>query len=214
MWVAIGLVCLLSPVDGAQTGVFAPQGAYAGHWGVDLGTPVGTPVRAPLDGSVSFAGSVASMRTVTVQQGELKVSVSYLSTVQVSAGQRVNRGDILGTSGLAHGEPAVHLSVRLGGSYVDPGPFLRCSFRPISDALRLVPYPGGSAHRNTGRNVRPTAPRPPAHGRGRLPPARTGHGRVHAGGSSLAKSRPSRVGAGASVGHDPSRGRRRRLLRR
>lgn len=153
MWMAVGLVCLLAPVSGPTVSSFAPVGLYVGHWGVDLGTSAGTVVRAPLSGTVTFAGSVAGMRSVTIQDGDLKVSVSYLSEMEVARGVRVDRGSVVGRSGLAHGSEALHLSVRIGNRYVDPAPFLQCRFRPISEALRLVPYPGGSANRNPGRNL-------------------------------------------------------------
>ena len=70
MWMAVGLACLIAPVTGSQTAPFAPEGAYAGHWGVDFTAAEGSAVKAPLSGTVSFAGSVAGMQTVTIEQGE------------------------------------------------------------------------------------------------------------------------------------------------
>jgi len=153
MWLLVGFACLLAPVPGAVQTPFAPTGAYAGHWGVDLAAEMGTAVRAPVGGTVSFAGSVAGMLTVTIVSGEMKVSVSYLSSVGVSRGDEVQAGEVVGQSGVAHGGDALHLSVRLHGQYVDPAPFLACRFGPISDALRLVPYPDRSANRIAGRNL-------------------------------------------------------------
>lgn len=174
MWLAVGLVCLLAPIFGQQVGSFAPEGAYAGHWGLDLAASSGSSVRAPLAGTVSFAGSVAGMRTVTILNGDMKVSVSYLSEVEVASGTRVERGTTVGRSGVAHGTEAVHVSVRIDDQYVDPAPFLECRFRPISEALRLVPYPGGSANRNTRRHVRPPARGASPHRRGGVSPVGPG----------------------------------------
>src|SRR5690606_20070506 len=182
-------------------------------WGVDFAAAEGAVVKAPLAGTVSFAGLVAGMRTVTIEQGGMKVSVSYLADVEVATGQRVGRGVVIGTSGRAHGEAAVHLSVRLGGEYVDPAPFLRCSFNPISDALRLVPYPGSRANRNSRRYVRPAAPRPSPHRRGGLPATPARPGGVHAGRRPMAEGGATRVGSRTPLGDDPSGGCRRRLLR-
>jgi len=50
MWMAVGLVCLLAPVPGEQLAPYAPVGAYAGHWGIDLAAEVGTDVAAPIGG--------------------------------------------------------------------------------------------------------------------------------------------------------------------
>lgn len=213
MWMAVGLVCLLSPVPGPVSEPFAPVGAYAGHWGVDIAASAGTPVVAPVTGTVTFAGSVAGMRSVTIEAGAVKVSMSYLGEVSVSAGMEVSRGQEVGTSGLAHEQEAVHLSVRLDGSYVDPGPFLRCRFRPIAEALRLVPYPGGSANRTTRRHLRPAPSRPSAHGRGGLSSTRLGSRRLHARRRSLAKSGTQGLRPRAPLGDDPPGRSGSRLLR-
>lgn len=163
MWMLVALACLLPPVPGGVVAGFAPQGAYGGHWGIDLASAEGSPVRAPLSGVVSFAGSVAGMRTVTVVSGDLKVSVSYLSALASSSGQVVRRGQVVGQSGRAHGHEAVHLSIRIGDRYVDPAPFLACRWRPISDALRLVPYPGAGANRTSRWDLRPAPSGTPAY---------------------------------------------------
>ncbi|MDH3308690.1 MAG: peptidoglycan DD-metalloendopeptidase family protein, partial [Acidimicrobiia bacterium] len=84
---------------------------------------------------VTFAGRVAGMRSVTIRvNDELRVSLSYLSSVAVSVGDRVPAGRIVGRSGLAHGEPAVHMSTRIDGTYVDPMGYLRCR----SGTIRLL----------------------------------------------------------------------------
>lgn len=213
MWMAVGLVCLLAPVPGEQLAPYAPVGAYAGHWGIDLAAEVGTDVAAPIGGEVTFAGVVAGTKTVTIRRGPSKVSVSYLSEISVEAGDRVGPGRIIGRSGLAHGEPAVHLSLRLDGEYVDPAPFLACRFRPLSEALWLVPYPEASANRNPGRYLRPAPSRPPAHRRSRVSAAGPGHGGVHARRGAVAEGGQAGVRRRASVGDDPPRRRGSRLLR-
>ena len=72
---------------------FAPQGPYAGHWGVDLQAEAGTPVVAVAAGVVTFAGPVAGRLSVTVHHGGgVRTSYSYLSAVTVAAGQAVAAG--------------------------------------------------------------------------------------------------------------------------
>ncbi len=115
---------------------FDPSTGYAGHWGVDIAAQPGSEVRAPDSGVVTFAGRVAGMRSVTIRMGDgLRVSLSYLSSIEVSAGERVRAGTVVGRSGLAHGEPALHVSTRIGGTYVDPIEYLRCR----SGTIRLLP---------------------------------------------------------------------------
>ena len=131
------VACLLAlPVDGAISEGFAPGPGFEGHWGVDLEAPPGTPVLAMAGGIVSFAGSVAGMSTVTVDHGDgMKTSSSHLSVVSVVEGEVVERGDVVGVSGSAHGRPGVHVSVRVDGEYVDPEPLLRC----LGGVIRLLP---------------------------------------------------------------------------
>lgn len=156
---AVLALCLTAPVPGPVVAGFAPVGDYEGHWGIDFAAEVGDPVAAPVGGTVTFAGSVAGMKTVTIQPVEgVKVSVSYLSSIEVSTGDAVGEGAFVGTAGLAHGEPAVHLSVRIDDVYVDPAPFLDCQPTDITRALRLVtppqPYPRRRGDRDIRRHVR------------------------------------------------------------
>jgi Peptidase family M23/Putative serine esterase (DUF676) len=133
----------LRPVDGPVVQPFEPPASVygAGHRGVDFAAPPGTPVRAAGDGVVSFAGRVAGTLHVTVAHaGDLRTSYSFLSSVLVRAGQRVARGDVVGSSGGAgtdHDGSVLHLGLRIGDRYVDP----MLLFRPgdLTKLVRLVP---------------------------------------------------------------------------
>lgn len=143
---AIAAICLLPPVSGPVVADYSPNGRYAGHWGVDYGARTGDPVHAPVSGLVTFAGSVAGMKTITIQPVDgFKVSVSYLSSISVGAGRYVVRGTRIGRAGTEDGVPAVHLSTRIDGRYVDPEGQMGCLSTEITRALRLVtpprPYP-------------------------------------------------------------------------
>ena len=119
---AITAVCLSPPVDGEVTKPFAPSGSYAGHWGVDFEANYGEAVVAPSSGRVTFAGSVAGMRSVTIQPVPgYKISISYLSEIGVRRGDWVHRGHVVGRAGLEDGMKGVHLSTRINGSYVPDG---------------------------------------------------------------------------------------------
>lgn len=201
LWL-LGFICLSMPVSGQIVNGYEPDGRYAGHWGVDIAVPVGTSVQAPLAGSVVFAGSVAGTMTVTIETEGMKVSLSYLSSISVSGGDHVAVGSTVGASGIDHGVPAVHMSVRVGGEYVDPALFLRCRFGPISDGLRLVPYPVGSENRNSRRHVRSAPPRPSPHGRSRLPSTSVGFGSLRSGRISLAEGGALGLVARGSHGDD------------
>ena len=140
------LICpgAVRPVPGDVLREFAPQGAYAGHWGVDLASGIGSPVRAARDGIVTFAGPVAGRISVTIRHGGgVRTSYSYLSDVAVGAGAPVRSGSVIGHSGVDHGIPAVHFSLRLGDRYLDPLPWLSCSGWVPGDGVRLAPVATG-----------------------------------------------------------------------
>lgn len=132
-------VGLQPPVQGPLVGRFAPEGRYGGHWGVDWAVPVGTAVRAAAPGTVTFVGVVAGNRTVTIHHGGgLRTSYSYLDETAVQGGQWVPARAMVGRSGVAHGVPSVHFSLRLGHRYLAPLPALGCRTYPPAPALRLV----------------------------------------------------------------------------
>lgn len=128
---------MVSPVDGPVAREFAPEGQYAGHWGIDFAVPVGTPVRAIAPGVVSFSGSVAGRLSVTIDHGGgLRTSYSYLSDRSVSQGEVVAAGTIVGFSGVDNGIDALHLSMRVNDVYINPG--FSCAALVPARGLRLV----------------------------------------------------------------------------
>ncbi len=188
------LFCLQAPVPGEVVAPFAPIGRYEGHWGLDLSANYGSSVRAAGAGLVTFAGSVAGMRSVTIDHGGgLRSSVSYLSEIVVEQGVRVETGIVVGRSGIAHDRAALHFSVRVDGHYSDPLPYLLCGAGDPRRLYLLPPpsrrpaqsrqsgenrgrlggsYPRRCAQRPTRGYLRPSSHRPPPGRRGRLPPAR------------------------------------------
>jgi murein DD-endopeptidase MepM/ murein hydrolase activator NlpD len=151
----LSAICLMAPVGGPVTAGYGPVGDYGGHWGVDYAAALETVVRAPTDGTVTFAGSVAGMNTITIQPLDgFKVSVSYLAHISVHSGQVVHRGDRIGLSGSPHGIPGVHMSLRVGGRYVNPAGHIGCRSTDISRALRLITPPGPYARRGANRDSR------------------------------------------------------------
>ena len=182
---ALSAVCLMAPVDGPVVAGYAPVGSYGGHWGLDYASAPGTSVRAPASGRVTFAGSVAGMRSVTIEPvAGFKVSLSYLSEIMVSSGAAVDRGDVIGRSGSPHGVDGVHMSTRIDGEYVDPVSQLGCRDTDITRALRLVtppgPYARQRAHRDPGRDFRPDPYRPSSRRGDGAVRSRTRPGVVHA----------------------------------
>lgn len=139
-WAAPCRIELAPPVPGKAVRPFAPA-EEGGHWGVDLSSPRGGVVRAPVTGTVTFSGTVAGMRSVTLApSSRVRVSLSYLSEVWVAKSQRVRAGQPLGRSGADRGLWAVHLSLRMDGRYLDPSPALDCRSGggSVGGSLKLV----------------------------------------------------------------------------
>ncbi len=139
------------PLRGEVTARFNAADRYgSGHRGIDIVARPGEAVSASHDGTVTFVGSVAGVLSVTlIHESGWRTSYSYLGTTSVEVGERVSRGDRLGTAGSLHGSSSagVHFSLRIGDDYVDPGPFL------VEGAPVLLPPPsdGGGAGGETDR---------------------------------------------------------------
>ena len=106
----------------------APRGRTS-HQGIDLAAPAGTPVRCTAPGFVLSAGrSGAFGRLVVVEHGSgWETRYAHLKRIRVRAGERVRRGQIVGTvghSGNATGNH-LHYEVRRNDRPVDPWPLMQ-----------------------------------------------------------------------------------------
>ena len=99
------------------------------HKGVDLAGATGTPIRAAADGVVSRADWFSSYGLyVSLEHGgSLQTRYGHMSRLNVAAGQRVHKGDVIGyigTTGRSTG-PHLHYEVRIAGAAVNPVPYLQ-----------------------------------------------------------------------------------------
>ena len=105
-------------------------GAYQiPHKGVDYRAAIGTPVTVINSGIVRLVANYRDYGKMVVVDHGLGVMSFYLhlSEINVSEGQVVQRGQIIGLSGdtgYAEG-PHLHLSIRINGVSVDPVTFLK-----------------------------------------------------------------------------------------
>ncbi len=103
----------------------APEQPYGrGHRGVDLGGRDGQPVLAAGAGIVAFAGPVAGRPVVSIDHPNGLRTTYEPVLATVTAGQRVARGDPIGTLQAGHpgctAAACLHWGVRRGEEYLDP----------------------------------------------------------------------------------------------
>ncbi|MCB2079346.1 MAG: M23 family metallopeptidase [Novosphingobium sp.] len=104
-------------------------GGRRAHKGVDLAGPVGTPIHATADGMISKASWFSSYGLyVSIEHGgDIQTRYAHMSRLNVAAGQRVRKGDIIGfigSTGRSTG-PHLHYEVRVQGKAVNPVPYMQ-----------------------------------------------------------------------------------------
>lgn len=94
------------------------------HKGLDIAAPIGTPIYATANGRVLSAGRDGAYGlTVTIDHGAGIVTLfAHMHRINVTAGQKVSRGELIGTIGKTGRTtgPHLHYEVRLNGVPVDP----------------------------------------------------------------------------------------------
>ena len=112
---------------GERVDPFLGEGAF--HPGIDIGAPYGTPVHVTADGIVVYAGVINGYgRAVIVNHGHgIRTLYAHMSALVVTAGQRIDRGEVVGyvgDSGRSTG-PHLHYEVRVNNDPVNPYRYLR-----------------------------------------------------------------------------------------
>ena len=130
-------VNFLLPVEGIRSGSFGRRRVFNGqsrrpHSGMDIAADQGTPVRAPSAGTVIELGDFFfSGNLVYIEHGQGMISLfAHLSEINVSLGEQVEKGQVIGRVG-ATGRvtgPHLHWSLGLNGNWIDPALFL-----PVED---------------------------------------------------------------------------------
>jgi murein DD-endopeptidase MepM/ murein hydrolase activator NlpD len=117
------------PVNGPITSPFCERRAWeACHPGIDIGVPSGTPIRAAGTGVVAIAGWVSGYGNYTCinHGGGFSTCYGHQSRIEVSVGQHVTQGQIIGLTGctgLCFG-PHLHFEVRINGAVTNPVNYL------------------------------------------------------------------------------------------
>lgn len=115
---------LNTPIKGVLTSTFGEQRGGNNHKGIDLAANSGTPIEAALDGTVYFSGVASGYgNVVMIDHGDNTETVyAHCSTLKVSTGEKVTKGQIIaevGSTGDSTG-PHLHFEIRVNGTPVDP----------------------------------------------------------------------------------------------
>jgi len=127
---------------GQRSDPFSGEGAL--HWGVDITAGMGTPIHAAADGVIAdaeFSGGYGRMVLIDHGNG-LQTLYGHMSKLGVVPGQEVRRGEIIGfvgSSGRSTG-PHVHFEVRMGGTAVNPAPYLTRSAVTMQPVQPDLPF--------------------------------------------------------------------------
>jgi murein DD-endopeptidase MepM/ murein hydrolase activator NlpD len=117
------------PVSGPITSGFCERRSYeACHPGIDIAVPTGTPIHAAASGRVAIAGWVGGYGNYTCIQHSASLSSCYghQSSIQVSVGQSVSQGEVIGLAGSTGNStgPHLHFEVRINGAVTNPMNYL------------------------------------------------------------------------------------------
>lgn len=101
---------------------------YEFHDGLDISAPAGTPVLAAADGVITLAGRYGDTgNTVSIDHGYgYETGYGHMSAIYVTEGQKVERGQKIGSvgnTGRSTG-PHLHYAVKVAGSKVNPRIFM------------------------------------------------------------------------------------------
>ncbi len=123
----------MAPVNGWLTSSFGARvspftGEKGGHQGIDLASPIGTPIAAPGDGVVIFSGAKEGFGNfIMIAHGNGIVSrFGHNAENMVQPGQKVKRGDQIGTVGMTGRTtgPHLHYEILVDGVNVNPKRFI------------------------------------------------------------------------------------------
>ncbi len=115
------------------TSTFGQAGAYWSsgyHTGLDFAAPTGTLIKAVHTGTITSAGWDGSYgyKTVLTLDDGTEIWYAHQSSINVSVGQKVNTGDVIGRVGATGNVTGahLHLEVHTGGSSsgIDPAAWL------------------------------------------------------------------------------------------
>ncbi|MBC8570049.1 LysM peptidoglycan-binding domain-containing M23 family metallopeptidase [Zongyangia hominis] len=121
-----GISGFLWPAAGGY--ISCGYGGYAGHYAIDIAGTGNGPVYASMSGTVVYAKNQSSGygRHILINHGNgVYTLYAHCNALYVTAGQRVNQGDVIGQvgqTGNAYGRH-LHFEIRVNGRYMNPAQY-------------------------------------------------------------------------------------------
>lgn len=117
------------PIEGRVSGLFGRRRVFNGqprrpHSGMDIAAPTGTEIHAPAAGIIRETGNYFfNGNTVFIDHGQGLITMfCHMDRIDVTPGETINQGDVLGTVGMTGRVtgPHLHLGVSLNDARVEP----------------------------------------------------------------------------------------------
>ena len=133
------------------------------HKGLDIAAPLGKPIHSAMDGQVIFAGRKGGYGLlVTIKSGYEEIKYGHCSSLIVSKGQYVTKGDtiaLVGSTGRSTG-PHLHFEITKSGRNIDPIAWL--TTQKDSNVLAGINIKEIKGNTKTARKVVMLPPKPVA----------------------------------------------------
>lgn len=119
----INLKTYIKPIDGEISSPFSYD--VNGNQGINIQAPQGEPVKATNDGTIVLVSRGSNQPTVVLirHDSEILSAYSNISDVNLSKGDRVKRGQIIGV--VSMGADHLHFEIIKGTDRIDPITFLK-----------------------------------------------------------------------------------------
>jgi murein DD-endopeptidase MepM/ murein hydrolase activator NlpD len=120
------------PVNGHVISTFGSTGDGQRNDGINIASELGAPIRASADGTVTYAGDQLrnyGNLVLIEHDGGFITAYAHAQSISVSRGDRVHKGDVIGTVGESGDvpRPQVHFEIRRGSRPIDPALMLASS---------------------------------------------------------------------------------------
>jgi murein DD-endopeptidase MepM/ murein hydrolase activator NlpD len=116
------------PVEGKIIETFGAGESGQRNDGINISADAGTPIHAAAKGTVTYASNLKGYGNLVLikHHNGYITAYAHAEKLLVSAGDRVDRGDVIGYAGRSGdvGSPQLHFEIRKGTTPVDPRPLM------------------------------------------------------------------------------------------